>query len=116
MVEATRGAEGLVLAEVFDGEAGELEAGVLDEVLEDLLLVVPDYVDLAEVGRRQLGEGLDAVPDDGVAGDFEEGLGDVEGERPEAGAARGAADLVRVLAVYALWSSWIEENPRAGVG
>lgn len=39
------------------------------------------------------GNGRDAVPDDGVAGDLEEGLGDVEGEGTEASAAGGTTDL-----------------------
>lgn len=116
VVESARGAEGLVLAQVLDGQAGELGAGVLDEVLEDLLLVVADYVDLAEVVRRQLREGLDAVPDDGVAGDFEEGLGDVEGEGPEARAARGAADLGNVSWGCTVVLGGRGTGPRAGVG
>jgi hypothetical protein len=93
VVEASGGAEGLVLAEVLDGgEDGELLGGVLDEVAEDGLVVVADDVDV--VDGADGGDGREAVPDDGVAGDFEEGLGDVEGERAEASTARGAADLL----------------------
>ena len=93
MVEAAGGAEGLVLAQVADGDLGELLGGVLDEVAEDGLVVVADDVDLLDLLVGDAGDGREAVPDDGVAGDFEEGLGDVEGEGAEAGASRGAADL-----------------------
>ena len=72
VVQATGGAEGLVFAQVFDGEVGEGGRGVLDEVAEDGLVVVADEVDF--VYGRHLGDGGQAVVDDGVASDIEEGL------------------------------------------
>lgn len=46
--------------------------GVLDEVAEDSFVVVTDKEDFANVG--DLGDGVKAVLDDGVTGDFEERL------------------------------------------
>lgn len=96
VVETASGTERLVLAEVLDGDGGELLGGVLDEVAEDGLIVVANDVDLLDLLVRDAGDGAEAVPDDGVAGDLEEGLGDVEGEGAEAGASRRATDLGRV--------------------
>lgn len=96
VVETTSGTERLVLAEVLDGDGGELLGGVLDEVAEDRLIVVANDVDLLDLLVRDAGDGAEAVPDDGVTGDLEEGLGDVEGEGAEAGASRRATDLGRV--------------------
>lgn len=91
VVEAAGGAQGLVLAEVLDGgQDGELAGGVLDEVAEDGLVVVADDINVLD--GADLGNGGDAVPDDGVAGHLEEGLGHVEGEGAEASAAGGATD------------------------
>lgn len=72
MVQAAGGAQGLVLAQVLDGEVGEVGGGILDEVAEDGLVVVADEVDLVYGG--DFGDGGQAVVDDGVAGDVEEGL------------------------------------------
>ena len=72
MVEAACRAERLVLAQVFDGQLGELAAGVIDEVAEDGLVVVADHAHLLDVGH--FGNGGQAVPDDGVACDVEQGL------------------------------------------
>lgn len=72
MVQAAGGAQGLVLAQVLDGEVGEIGGGILDEVAENGLVVVADEVDLVYGG--DFGDGGQAVVDDGVAGDVEEGL------------------------------------------
>ena len=97
VVEATCGTEGLILAEVLDGgEDGEFLAGVLDEVAEDGLVVIADDVDILDGANGC--DGGDAVPDDGVAGDFEERLGDVEGKRAETGTTRRTADLGQLSA------------------
>lgn len=45
---------------------------LLDEVAEDGLVVVADDEDFLDLG--DFGDGGEAVGDDGVAGDFEEGL------------------------------------------
>lgn len=74
MVQATGGAQRLVLSQVLDGKVGELGRRILDKVTEDGLVVVANQVDL--VDRRDGADGSQAVPDDGVAGDIEEGLRD----------------------------------------
>jgi len=117
VVEAASGAEGLVLSKVLDGQVGELVAGILDEVSEDRLVVVTDHDNLLD--GRDLGDRREAVPDDGVTCDIEEGLflrrcldldddegmgytgssmrvtnlRDVEGERSESSASGGTSDL-----------------------
>lgn len=93
VVQTAGGSQGLVFAEVLDGELGELLGGILDEVAEDGFVVVADDVDFLDLLVGDAGDGGEAVPDDGVAGDFKERLGDVERERTEASASRGAADL-----------------------
>ena len=72
MVKTTGGAECLVFAQVGDFELGEFPRRVLDEVTEDVFLVVADQDDFLDV--VDLADGLEAVPDDGVAGHIEEGL------------------------------------------
>ena len=72
MVQAASGAQGLVLAEVLDGDVRVGAVGVLDEVAEDRLVVVADDEDLADLG--DFGDGGEAVLDYRVAGDLEEGL------------------------------------------
>jgi len=112
VVQATGGTQRLVLAQVLDGKVGELQRRVLNEVAEDGFFVVADQVDL--VDRGNLADGSQAVPDDGMPGDVEEGLEtmsvsmagqkskshdgmaylrDIEGERTETSATGGAADL-----------------------
>lgn len=91
VVQAAGGAQRLVLAQVSQVDAGELLGRVLDEVAEDGLVVVADDVDVLDL--LDAGNGREAVPDDGVAGDFEEGLGEVKRERAESRATRGATDL-----------------------
>ena len=93
VVETASGAEGLVLAQVLDGDGGELLGRVFDEVAEDGLVVVADDADLLDLLAWDAGNGGEAMPDDGVSGDFEEGFGNVEGEGSEAGAARRATNL-----------------------
>lgn len=46
--------------------------GVLDEVAENGLVVVANEEDFGDLGDS--GDGIEAVLDDGLAGDFEEGL------------------------------------------
>lgn len=72
VVEAAGGAEGLILAQVADGDLRVGARAVLDEVAEDGLVVVADDEDFADFGDA--GDAGEAVGDDGVAGDFEEGL------------------------------------------
>lgn len=72
VVEATCRAEGFVLAQVFDGQLRELVAGVFDEIAEDGLVVVADHAHFLDVGH--FGNGGQAVPDDRVACDVEQGL------------------------------------------
>lgn len=91
VVQTTSGAQRLVLAQISQVDAGELLGRVLDEVAEDGLVVVADDVDVLDL--LDAGNGREAVPDDGVAGDFEEGLGEVKRERAESRATRRAADL-----------------------
>lgn len=91
VVQTAGGAQCLVLAQIPQVNAGEFLGRVLDEVAEDGLVVVADDVDFLDL--LDAGNGREAVPDDGVAGDFEEGLGEVKRERAESRATRGAADL-----------------------
>lgn len=92
VIQSTSRTQSLVLAQVFDrSKGGELLGGVLDEVAEDGLVVVADDADVVDGADGS--DGGEAVPDDGVTGDFEERFGNVEGERAEAGAATRAADL-----------------------
>jgi hypothetical protein len=93
VVQTTSGTKSLVLAEVLDSNGGKLLCRVLDKVAEDGLVVVADDVDLLDLLVGNARDGREAVPDDGVAGDLEEGLGDVEGEGTEARASGGTADL-----------------------
>lgn len=91
VIQTTGSAQRLVLAQISQVDAGELLGRVLDEVAEDGLVVVADDVDVLDL--LDAGNGREAVPDDGVAGDFEEGLGEVKRERAESRATRGATDL-----------------------
>lgn len=72
VVQTASGAQGLVLAEVLDGQVGEGVGGILDEVLENSLVIVANHDDLLD--RRHLGDGRKAVPDNGVTCDIKEGL------------------------------------------
>lgn len=94
VVEAAGCAEGLILAEVFDGDAGELLGRVLDEVAEHRLVIVADDADFLDLLVGNACDGRQAVPDDGVAGHFEEGFRDVEGERSETSAAGRSTNLL----------------------
>lgn len=72
VVQAAGGAQGLVLAQVLDGEVWEVVGGIFDEIAEDGLVIVADEVDLVYGG--DFGDGGQAVVNDGVARDIEEGL------------------------------------------
>jgi SAM-dependent methyltransferase len=72
VIEATSGAEGLVLAQVGDLELREFAGRVLDEVAEDIFFVVANEDDLFDV--VDFGNGFQTVPDDGMAGDVKERL------------------------------------------
>ena len=72
VVESAGGSQGLVFAQVADGDLGVGARAVFDEVAEDGFVVVADDEDFADFGDA--GDGGEAVGDDGVAGDFEEGL------------------------------------------
>ena len=62
----------MILPQVLDGQLGELGGSILDEIAENGLLVVADQVDF--VYRGDLVNGGQAVPDDWVASNVEEGL------------------------------------------
>jgi len=72
VVEAAGGAQGLVFTEILDREVGEFGRGILNKIAEHGFLVVADQIDF--VDRGDLADGGEAVPDDGVAGNVEEGL------------------------------------------
>ena len=72
MVKTTGGAQGSVLAQVADGDVGVFAVGILDEIAEDSLVVVTNEEDFGDLGDS--GDSIEAVLDDGLAGDFEEGL------------------------------------------
>lgn len=93
MVQAAGGAQCLVFTQVSQVDAGELPGRVLDEVAEDGLVVVADDVDLLDLLDAR--NGVEAVPDDGVASNVEERLGEVERQRAESSAARRTTDLDR---------------------
>lgn len=60
--------------------------GILDEVAKDGLVVVADEEDFGDLGDS--GDGVEAVLDDGLAGDFEEGLLAQPGQTKNQGWAR----------------------------
>ena len=62
----------MVFAEVLDFELGELAGRVFDKIAEDRLFVVADEDDFFD--RGNFGDGLEAMPEDWVAGDVEEWL------------------------------------------
>lgn len=72
MVQTACGAQRLVFPEVLDGELREAVGDGVDEGLEDGFLVVADDEDLLDLGNVR--NGTEAVLDDGVSGDGEEGL------------------------------------------
>ena len=72
VVETACGAQCLIFSEVLDGELGEAVGDGVDEGLEDGFLVVADDEDLLDLGDVR--NGTEAVLDDGVTGDGEEGL------------------------------------------
>lgn len=72
VVQTTCGAQRCVLPQVLNAELGELLRSILDKVPEDSLVIVSDQNNLAHI--VDLGDRLQAVVDDGVAGDFEQGL------------------------------------------
>lgn len=72
MVETAGRAEGGVLAKVLERERGELAGPLLDKGCEDGFVVVTNQNDLLDGG--DFGDGDERVVDQGVAGDFEEGL------------------------------------------
>jgi hypothetical protein len=72
VVEAARRAEGLVFAQVLGGDVRVGLGGVLDEVAEDVFVIVADDEDFADLG--QLGDGLVAVLNDGMARNVKERL------------------------------------------
>jgi hypothetical protein len=72
VVQATGCPERLVFTQVFDTDLRVCAGTVLDEVAEDGLVVVANDEDFVDFGDA--GDGLKAVLDDGVAGDFEQWL------------------------------------------
>lgn len=89
VVESSGCAEGLVLAQVADGDVGELALGLLDEGGHLGVVVEADDDDFGEVWH--FGEGLERVPYHGLPSDGQQRFGAVEGEGPHAGALGGAA-------------------------
>lgn len=77
MVESSSSAESLVFAEVLYADLWVGTRAVLDEIAEDALVVVADDEDFADLG--DFGDCLEAVFDDGVSCDFEEGLYGING-------------------------------------
>ena len=65
MVQAACGAEGLILAEILDGDVWICSTAIFNEVAEDALIVVPNDEDFADL--RDFGDGSEAVRDDRVA-------------------------------------------------
>lgn len=76
VVETAGCAEGGVLAEVLESELREFGGPLLDEGGEDGLVVVANEDYFFDGG--DLGDGDEGVVDEGVAGDFEEGLAEAE--------------------------------------
>lgn len=72
MVQTTSGAQCLVFPEVLDCELWEARGDCVDEGLEDRLFVVADDEDFLDL--RDVCNGAEAVLDDWVAGNGEEGL------------------------------------------
>lgn len=72
MVQTTCGAQCLVFSEVFDSELREAVGDGVDERLEDRLFIVANNENLFNL--RDVRNGAEAVFDDGVASDGEEGL------------------------------------------
>jgi len=70
--ETTSSPESLVLAKITDGDLRVLFCGLLNERAEDGLVVVTNNKDLLDVAN--LGDGAEAVLENGVTGDFEERL------------------------------------------
>lgn len=69
MVQSTCGAQRCVLPQVEDAELGVFLRGILNEIPEYALIIVSDQHHFAYIG--DLSHRLQAVVDDGVAGDFE---------------------------------------------
>ena len=65
MVQAACCAEGLILAEILDGDVWIYPTAIFDEVAEDTLIVVANDEDFADLG--DFGDGSEAVGDDRVA-------------------------------------------------
>jgi hypothetical protein len=72
VVQAACRTQGLVFAEVFNGDVGEVVAAILSEVTKDRLVVIANQEDLLDLGY--LGYRAEAVLDYGVSGDIKEGL------------------------------------------
>lgn len=73
MVQPACGAQRLVLAQVADGDVGEVAPGLLDEAGHLGVVVEADDDDLAEAGDA--GEGLQRMPYHGLACDRQQRLG-----------------------------------------
>ena len=111
MIETASSAESLVFSQVLDFELRELSRGILDKVAEYVFFVVADEDDLFDIFN--LGDGFQAVPDDGVTCNIEERLcmirsvpsgnsmqsplpylWDIETQWPKSCSSRRAANLV----------------------
>lgn len=68
MVETSCGTQGLIFPKILDTELGEFFGGVFDEIPENGFVVVPYKNNFSNTG--DLGNSSQAVPDDGMTGDF----------------------------------------------
>lgn len=70
----------MVFAEVLDSDLGEFAGGVFDEVAEDGFIVIADEDDFFDVG--DFSDCSQAMPEDRVTGDIEQGLEGLSKEVP----------------------------------
>lgn len=72
VIETTSRAECLVLPQVLDFELWEFLAGIFDEVFEHALIIIANEDDFFDA--IDLGNGLEIVPNDGMARNIKQGL------------------------------------------
>lgn len=93
MVQTTSRAQSLIFSQIPDGDGGELLCRVFDEVAENRFIIVADDVDLLNLLVGNAGDSGQTVPNDGVSGDLEQRLGEVERKRAETGTTGWTTDL-----------------------
>lgn len=72
VVESSGSSQSLVFSKVYDLDLWELFRSILDKVVEDRFVVVTDHADFLDVGN--LCDSGEAMPDNGMSSNFEEGL------------------------------------------